>query len=109
MRRRSKKWFKKNVRCTPEAFDSIVNRIKPIFAQKYPLYRNVQFSIDHRVAVTLNYLNVGDFGLSAAMFGMSQSTCYRCVNQVYCTPVTCQIGAHYECFTGAKLPACFDA
>lgn len=81
-RHRSNKWFKKHVRCTPKAFDAIVNRIKPIFYKRFPLYRNAQFSIEHRVAVTLNYLNVGDFGISGAFFGMSQSSCYRSVQQV---------------------------
>lgn len=79
--RRSKRWFKKHVRCTPEAFDSIVERIKPVFMERFPLYKNAQFSIEHRVAVTLNYLNIGDFGTSGAFFGMSEATCHRCVNQ----------------------------
>jgi hypothetical protein len=71
-RRRSKNWYKKHVRCNPKSFDYIVAQVTPIFLTMYPLYQNAQFSIEHRVAVTLNYHNVGDFGISGAFFGMSQ-------------------------------------
>ena len=81
-KKRSLKWFKKHCRCRPETFDYIVGRIEPIWKKKFKHTSKVLFKLDHRVAVTLNYLNVGDFGIAGAFFGMSESTCFRVVNEV---------------------------
>ncbi|KAI9326792.1 hypothetical protein BDR26DRAFT_901748 [Obelidium mucronatum] len=77
--RYSQGWFRANLRCSQASFDVIAARVKHVWAEyNKPLGKNVIFSIEERVAVTIYYLASGGTMRNAgSLFGMSKSSTVR--------------------------------
>ncbi|KAE9045880.1 hypothetical protein PR001_g4787 [Phytophthora rubi] len=77
---RSRKAYRKTVRCTPESFEALCETLEPTYYRKYGLPgSNQQYTFDRGLAVLLTYFGNGcgqdgdGLGGTASQIGMSRS------------------------------------